>query len=243
MNPRASRTIPFISKVIGVPLAKMAARVMAGEKLKDLGFTKQIIPDYIAVKESVFPFVRFLGSQIMLTPEMRSTGEVMGLADDLGMAFAKSQMAAQPGLPTSGNIFLSVKDHDKEAAAEIARKFIDFGFKIYSTAGTAGFLKEKGIPVTKTYKLSEGARPNVLDMVKNGEIQIIINTPSGMNPRIDENKIREEALLSRVCMITTIMGAYAALRGIEALKTKPITVKSLQEYKEEIDAKRAKLEA
>ena len=243
VNPRASRTIPFISKVIGVPLAKMAARVMAGEKLKDLGFTKQIIPDYIAVKESVFPFVRFLGSQIMLTPEMRSTGEVMGLADDLGMAFAKSQMAAQPGLPTSGNIFLSVKDHDKEAAAEIARKFIDFGFKIYSTAGTAGFLKEKGIPVTKTYKLSEGARPNVLDMVKNGEIQIIINTPSGMNPRIDENKIREEALLSRVCMITTIMGAYAALRGIEALKTKPITVKSLQEYKEEIDAKRAKLEA
>ena len=243
VNPRASRTIPFISKVIGVPLAKMAARVMAGEKLKDLGFTKQIIPDYIAVKESVFPFVRFLGSQIMLTPEMRSTGEVMGLADDLGMAFAKSQMAAQPGLPTSGNIFLSVKDHDKEAAAEIARKFIDFGFKIYSTAGTEGFLKEKGIPVTKTYKLSEGARPNVLDMVKNGEIQIIINTPSGMNPRIDENKIREEALLSRVCMITTIMGAYAALRGIEALKTKPITVKSLQEYKEEIDAKRAKLEA
>ena len=243
VNPRASRTIPFISKVIGVPLAKMAARVMAGEKLKDLGFTKQIIPDYIAVKESVFPFVRFLGSQIMLTPEMRSTGEVMGLADDLGMAFAKSQMAAQPGLPTSGNIFLSVKDHNKEAAAEIARKFIDFGFKIYSTAGTAGFLKEKGIPVTKTYKLSEGARPNVLDMVKNGEIQIIINTPSGMNPRIDENKIREEALLSRVCMITTIMGAYAALRGIEALKTKPITVKSLQEYKEEIDAKRAKLEA
>ena len=179
----------------------------------------------------------------MLTPEMRSTGEVMGLADDLGMAFAKSQMAAQPGLPTSGNIFLSVKDHDKEAAAEIARKFINFGFKIYSTAGTAAFLREKGIPVTKTYKLSEGARPNVVDMVKNGEIQIIINTPSGMNPRIDENKIREEALLSRVCMITTIMGAYAALRGIEALKTKQLTVKSLQEYKVEIDAKRAKLEA
>lgn len=242
VNPRASRTIPFISKVIGVPLAKLAARVMAGEKLKDLGFTKEITPDYIAVKESVFPFVRFLGSQIMLTPEMRSTGEVMGLADDLGMAFAKSQMAAQPGLPTSGNIFLSVKDHDKEAAAEIARKFVKFGFNIYSTSGTANFLKEKGIPVTKTYKLSEGARPNVVDMVKNGELQIIINTPSGMNPRIDENKIRQEALLSRVCMITTIMGAYAALRGIEALKTKPITVKSLQEYKKEIDAKRAKIE-
>ena len=243
VNPRASRTIPFISKVIGVPLAKLAARVMTGEKLKDMGFTKQITPDYIAVKESVFPFVRFLGSQIMLTPEMRSTGEVMGIADDLGMAFAKSQMAAQPGLPTSGNIFLSVKDHDKEAGAEIARKFAKFGFKIYSTSGTAAFLKEKGIPVIKTYKLSEGARPNVVDMIKNGQIQIIINTPSGMNPRLDENKIREEALLGKVCMITTIMGAYAALRGIEALKNNPLEVKSLQEYKKEVDAKRAKLES
>lgn len=238
VNPRASRTIPFISKVIGVPLAKLAARVMAGEKLKDLGFTKEVTPDYIAVKESVFPFVRFLGSQIMLTPEMRSTGEVMGLDTSLGMAFAKSQMAAQPGLPTSGNVFISVKDHDKEAGAAIAKSFHEIGFKIFSTAGTAAFLAAHGIPVTKTFKLSEGARPNVVDMVKNGQMQIIINTPSGMNPRLDENKIREAALLGRVCMITTIMGAYAAIEGIKALKGQPLKVKSLQEYGEIMRKKR-----
>ena len=237
VNPRASRTIPFISKVIGVPLAKLAARVMAGEKLKDLGFTKERTPDYIAVKESVFPFVRFLGAQIMLAPEMRSTGEVMGLADDLGMAFAKSQMAAQPGLPNSGNVFISVKDHYKEAGAEIAKSFSELGFKIFSTAGTAAFFASKGIPVTKTYKLNEGARPNVVDMIKNGQMQIIVNTPSGMNPRLDENRIREEALLGRVCMITTIMGAYAAIKGIQALRSRELSVKSLQEYKAEIDAK------
>ena len=238
VNPRASRTIPFISKVIGVPLAKLAARVMAGEKLKDLGFTKEVTPDYIAVKESVFPFVRFLGSQIMLTPEMRSTGEVMGLDTSLGMAFAKSQMAAQPGLPTSGNVFISVKDHDKEAGATIAKSFHEIGFKIFSTAGTAALLAARGIPVTKTFKLSEGARPNVVDMVKNGQMQIIINTPSGMNPRLDENKIREAALLGRVCMITTIMGAYAAIEGIKALKGQPLKVKSLQEYGEIMRKKR-----
>ena len=241
VNPRASRTIPFISKVIGVPLAKLASRVMAGEKLKDLGFTKEVRPDYIAVKESVFPFVRFLGSQIMLTPEMRSTGEVMGLDTSLAMAFAKSQMAAQPGLPTSGNVFISVKDHDKEDSATIAKSFHEMGFKIFSTAGTAEFLKSKGIPVTKTFKLSEGARPNVVDMIKNGQMQIIINTPSGMNPRLDENKIRQEALLGRVCMITTIMGAYAAIAGIKALKGEPLTVKSLQEYGEIMREKRKAL--
>ena len=211
---------------------------MAGEKLKDLGFTKEVMPDYIAVKESVFPFVRFLGSQIMLTPEMRSTGEVMGLDDNLGMAFAKSQMAANSSLPTSGNVFISLKDHDKEVGAEIARKFVDLGYKLFSTAGTAAFFASRGIPVTKTYKLSEGARPNVVDMLKNKQIQIVINTPSGMNPRLDENKIRESALLTNTCMITTIMGAYAALKGIEALRNNPVKVKSLQEYKREMDAKR-----
>ena len=230
VNPRASRTVPFVSKAIGVPLAKLAARVMAGEKLKDLGFTKEVIPEYKAVKESVFPFVRFLGAPIILTPEMRSTGEVMGLDKDLGMAFAKSQIAAQPGLPTSGNVFISVKDHDKEAAAEIAKSFSDLGFKLFSTAGTASFLQSRGIHVTKTYKLSEGARPNVVDMVKNGQIQLIINTPSGMSPRLDENRIREEALLRRVCIITTIMGAYAAIQGIKALKGNDITVESLQSH-------------
>jgi len=236
VNPRASRTVPFVSKVIGVSLAKLAARIMAGEKLKDLGFTKEVVVTCKAVKESVFPFVRFRGAPVMLSPEMRSTGEVMGIDKDLGMAFAKSQMAAQPGLPTSGNVFLSVKDHDKEAAAEMAKALFDLGFSIFSTAGTASVLREKGIPVTKTYKLSEGARPNVVDMIKNGQMQIIINTPSGMTPRLDENLIREEALLRRVCMITTIMGAYAAIQGIKALKSTSLEVKSLQEYLADLKA-------
>ena len=230
VNPRASRTVPFTSKAIGVPLAKIAARVMAGEKLKDLGFTKEVKIPYIAVKESVFPFVRFSGAAIMLSPEMRSTGEVMGLDKDLGTAFAKSQIAAQPGLPTSGNVFLSVKDHDKEMAVEIAKSLDRLGFKIFSTEGTAKVLKDNGIPVTRTYKLNEGARPNVVDMIKNGEMALIINTPSGMYPRLDENHIRQEALLKRVCMITTIMGAYAAIKGIEAMGRKDLDVKSLQEY-------------
>lgn len=230
VNPRASRTVPFCSKAIGVPLAKMAARVMAGEKLKDLGFTKEVKIPYIAVKESVFPFVRFTGAAIMLSPEMRSTGEVMGLDKDLGTAFAKSQIAAQPGLPTSGNVFLSVKDHDKEMAVELAKSLDKLGFKIFSTAGTARLLKENGIPVTTTYKLNEGARPNVVDMIKNDEMALIINTPSGMYPRLDENLIRQEALMKKVCMITTIMGAYAAIKGIEAMREKELSVQSLQEY-------------
>lgn len=230
VNPRASRTVPFTSKAIGVPLAKIAARVMAGEKLKDLGFTKEVKIPYIAVKESVFPFVRFNGASIMLSPEMRSTGEVMGLDTDLGTAFAKSQIAAQPGLPTSGNVFLSVKDHDKSMAVEIAKSLDRLGFKIFSTAGTAKILRDNGIPVTQTYKLNEGARPNVVDMIKNGEIALIINTPSGMYPRLDENHIRQEALLKKVCMITTIMGAYAAIKGIEAIGKRDLNVKSLQEY-------------
>ena len=230
VNPRASRTVPFCSKAIGVPLAKIAARVMAGEKLKDLGFTEEVKIPYIAVKESVFPFVRFTGAAIMLSPEMRSTGEVMGLDKDLGTAFAKSQIAAQPGLPTSGNVFLSVKDHDKEMAVEIAKSLDNLGFKIFSTAGTAKLLKENGIPVTTTYKLNEGARPNVVDMIKNDEMALIINTPSGMYPRLDENLIRQEALMKKVCMITTIMGAYAAIKGIEAMRNKELSVQSLQEY-------------
>ncbi len=230
VNPRASRTVPFSSKAIGVPLAKIAARVMAGEKLKDLGFTKEVKIPYIAVKESVFPFVRFSGTSIMLSPEMRSTGEVMGLDKDLGTAFAKSQIAAQPALPQSGNVFLSVKDHDKLRAVEIAKSLVELGFKIYSTEGTAKVLRENSIPVVRTYKLAECARPNVVDMIKNGEMSLIINTPSGMTPRLDENKIRQEALLKKVCMITTIMGANAAIKGIKAVRSRDLDVKSLQEY-------------
>ncbi|WP_309382158.1 carbamoyl-phosphate synthase large subunit [Cerasicoccus frondis] len=234
VNPRASRTAPFISKAIGTPLAKYAARVMAGETLQQIGFTEEVTPHYWAVKEAVFPFVRFPGAPITLSPEMRSTGEVMGLDYDLGLAIAKSQMAAQPALPTEGNVFLSVRDRDKPRAVELARELDKLGFKIHSTSGTATVLEEAGIPVQRLFKLSEGARPNVLDMLKNGQMQLIINTPSGQTPRIDENQIREEAVLRKVCIMTTLSFAEGALNGIKALKESPLEVRSLQEFAREL---------
>ncbi len=229
VNPRASRTVPFVSKAIGVPLAKLAARVMAGAKLADLGFTKEVIPKHWSVKESVFPFARFPGSSVALGPEMRSTGEVMGMDQDLGIAFAKMQMAAGPPLPLSGNIFLSVKDSDKERAVDLARQLTDLGFKIYSTSGTAETLASSGVPVNRLFKLDEG-RPNVVDMIKNDDIQMIINTPSGMIPLRDENKIRTVAVAHDLCIMTSITASYAALRGIQALREKGLGVKPVQEY-------------
>jgi carbamoyl-phosphate synthase large subunit len=237
VNPRASRTVPFVSKAIGVPLAKLAARVMLGEKLKDLGLTKEITPDHFCVKESVFPFARFPGSAIALTPEMRSTGEVMGIDKDFGLAFAKSQLAAKPGLPLSGNVFLSVKDKDKNDAIAIARRLVEFGFKIFSTSGTAKALIDAGIPATRLHRISEG-RPNVRDMIKNGEIQMIINTPSGAIPLRDENVIRSVAITHNVCIMTTISGAYAALQGIQALRDSQMTVCSLQDYVHSVKSKK-----
>jgi carbamoyl-phosphate synthase large subunit len=229
VNPRASRTIPFVSKAIGVPLAKLAAKVMTGETLRDLGFTREIKPKHWCVKEAVFPFVRFPGASILLSPEMRSTGEVMGLDEDLGIAFAKAQMAAMPALPVDGNVFLSVKDADKPRAVDIGRRLETLGFSVCSTGGTAKTLKENGVKVTPLHKLAEG-RPNVVDMVKNGQVNLIINTPSGMFPRRDENAIRSVAYAHSVCIMTTITGAYAALKGIEAMKQKRLTVRSLQSY-------------
>ncbi len=177
VNPRASRTVPFVSKAIGVPLAKLAAKLMAGSKLDELGFTKELIPQHWCVKEAVFPFVRFPGASIALGPEMRSTGEVMGMDADLGIAFAKTQMAAKPALPSGGNVFLSVKNADKKEGIELGRKLEALGFKIFSTSGTAKNLSENGVSVKALHKLDEG-RPNVVDMIKNGEINMIINTPS-----------------------------------------------------------------
>jgi carbamoyl-phosphate synthase large subunit len=232
VNPRASRTVPFVSKAIGIPLAKLAARVMAGEKLTDLGFTKEVIPPYWAVKESVFPFNRFPGAPIMLSPEMRSTGEVMGLDKDLGVAFAKSQMAAKPSLPDSGDVFISVKDHDKARAVEIARGLSELGFGITATAGTGKLLKENGIDVKSVYRLSEG-RPNVIDLIKNGKITLIINTPQGTVPRQNENLIRSEALKHNICIMTTISAAAAAVDGIRSLREKGYEVRSIQSYSEE----------
>jgi len=229
VNPRASRTVPFVSKAIGVPLAKLAAKVMAGKKLADLGFTREIWSPYWAVKESVFPFSRFLGQDILLSPEMRSTGEVMGLDADLGIAYAKSQMAANAPLPLHGRVFISVSDADKHEVAGIARQFADLGFEIVSTAGTARVLTEAGLQVARVYKLAEG-RPNTVDMLKNREIQLVINTPAGQTPRADEVKIRTTAVYTGTPIMTTLSGARAAALGIAALKKSGYTTKTLQEF-------------
>jgi carbamoyl-phosphate synthase large subunit len=229
VNPRASRTVPFVSKAIGVPLAKLAAKVMAGEKLVDLGFTESIHPEHYSVKEAVFPFAKFPGIDISLGPEMKSTGEVMGIDADLGMAYAKAQMAASSALPLEGNIFISVKDPDKDAAVELAREFSEMGFTIFSTSGTAARMKEEGVPVHRLSKLAEG-RPNVLDMIKNGEIAMVINRPSGRVPRRDEVRIRSGALANRVPIITTMRAARACVGAIRSQKASELGVMPLQEF-------------
>src|SRR5437660_6518280 len=229
VNPRASRTVPFVSKAIGVPLAKLAAKVMAGKKLAELGFTSEIVPKHFSVKEAVFPFLRYQGTDISLGPEMKSTGEVMGMDVDLGLAFAKSQMAAPPRLPRKGNVFISVKDTDKESVIPLAREFLKLGFGIIATSGTADALAAAKIPVTKVFKLREG-RPNVLDRVKNGDIKFIINTPSGKIPREDEVRIRNASLAQRIPIMTTVRAALASANGIRSLQKRKLRVRSLQEY-------------
>jgi carbamoylphosphate synthase large subunit/REP element-mobilizing transposase RayT len=229
VNPRASRTVPFVSKAIGVPLAKLAAKVMTGKTLVELGFTKEIVPQHFSVKEAVFPFLRYQGRDIALGPEMKSTGEVMGIDADLGLAYAKSQMAAPPALPKGGNVFISVKDSDKESVIPVARDFVDLGFEVIATSGTRDTLSAAGIPVTKVFKLREG-RPNVLDRVKNGEIHFIINTPSGKIPREDEVSIRNASLAQKIPIMTTIRAAQASANGIRSLQRSNLRVKTLQEY-------------
>jgi carbamoyl-phosphate synthase large subunit len=229
VNPRASRTVPFVSKAIGQPLAKLAAKIMTGMKLKDLGFTREIIPSHYSLKEAVFPFAKFRGTDILLGPEMKSTGEVMGIDDDFGLAYAKSQMAAMPPLPLSGNVFISVRDADKPAIIELTRGLQELGFWVYSTSGTALTLEAAGVPVIRLFKLTEG-RPNVLDMLKNGDVALIINTPSGPVARQDEVRIRTTALYQRVPVMTTLAAAQATLRALRSLKNKTLGVKSLQEY-------------
>jgi carbamoyl-phosphate synthase large subunit len=229
VNPRASRTVPFVSKAIGKPLAKLAAKVMAGKTLKELNFTEEIWPKYWAVKESVFPFNRFHGQDILLSPEMRSTGEVMGLDADLGIAYAKSQMAANSPLPLKGKIFISVSDAHKKEVAAVAKQFSDLGFELVATGGTAKVLEKAGLKVQRTLKLLEG-RPNVIDLIKNKEIQLVINTPSGAAPREDEIKIRTTAIYSGTPIMTTLSGAKAAALGIAALRKSGYAVKTVQEY-------------
>ena len=229
VNPRASRTSPFVSKSIGIPLAKLAAKIMVGKKLSELGFTQEVIPKHFCVKEAVFPFIRFPGIDIALGPEMKSTGEVMGIDADFGIAYAKSQMASQPALPLGGNLFLSVKDSDKAEALKMAPEFVRLGFTLYATSGTAAALENLGLPVKKLFKISEG-RPNVLDMIKNGEIQFVINTPSGKSPKQDEVKIRSAAVAARLAIMTTLSAARASILAIRSLQTKTWNVKPLQEY-------------
>jgi carbamoyl-phosphate synthase large subunit len=229
VNPRASRTVPFVSKAIGVPLAKLAAKVMTGKSLRELGFTEEIVPKHFSVKEAVFPFLRYEGLDISLGPEMKSTGEVMGMDVDLGLAYAKSQMAAPPPLPKSGKVFISVKDTDKEAVIPVAREFVKLGFEIISTSGTAEVLTKAKIKVTKVFKIHEG-RPNVLDRIKNCDINFIINTPSGKIPREHEVVIRNAALAAKIPIMTTVRAALASANGIRSLQKRKVQVRSLQEY-------------
>ena len=229
VNPRASRTAPFVSKATGVPLAKLAAKVMAGKSLRDLGFTEEVIPAYFSVKEAVFPFIKFPGIDIILGPEMRSTGEVMGIDADPGIAYAKSQMSAQPALPLSGKVFVSVKDADKPAALEAARELLALGFDVHASSGTVRFFAEHGLDVPVMLKIREG-RPNVVDFIKNGEIKFILNTPNGQVPREDEVAIRSAATAARIPTMTTLRAARASIQAIRAMQISGYGVKSLQEY-------------
>ncbi len=228
VNPRASRTVPFISKAIGVPWAKVAAKVMAGRKLSELGIRDAVDINHVAVKESVFPFNRFYGVDTVLGPEMKSTGEVMGIDTDFGMAFAKSQIGAGVNIPLKGKVFLSVMNKDKRSIVFVAKKLADLGFEIVATKGTAKVLANNGITVQTVFKFGEG-RPDIVDQIKNGEIHLVINTPSGKKPKADEVAIRSQSVAHNIPCITTLSGAEAAVNAIESLK-RGMSVKSIQEY-------------
>src|SRR5438876_402262 len=233
VNPRASRTVPYVSKATGVPMAKIAARLMTGRKLREF------LPAFIDrradlntghcyyVKSPVFPWNKFPGIDTVLGPEMKSTGEVMGVADNFGEAFAKAQTAAGQKLPTQGTVFISVTDHDKTHVAEVARRFVDMGFKLVATAGTADILEGAGMTVERVYKVKEG-RPNVVDLIKGERIQLIINTPTGLEPWFDEKAIRRAAVNARITSITTLSAARAAAEGIAALQRGELRVQALQ---------------
>lgn len=231
VNPRASRTVPFVSKSIGVPLAKLASLVMVGKKLKDLNYTEEVKPEHFCCKEAVFPFVRFPGIDVVLSPEMKSTGEVMGIDLYPGMAYLKTQIAAGNPLPDTGNIFLSVREMDKEHIIPYAQELVNLGFTIYATCGTATRLCEAGIPVNPIFKISEG-RPNLIDYINSHKLKWIINTPStGVTPRIDEIHMRAHAVIKGVPITTTLKGLQAAIDGLKALRVmERMEVCSIQEY-------------
>jgi carbamoyl-phosphate synthase large subunit len=228
-NPRASRTVPFVSKAIGVPLAKLASRVMSGKTLKELEFTEEKIPSHVSVKEAVLPFAKFQGTDVLLGPEMRSTGEVMGIDTDFGKAFAKAELAASQKLPLSGTVFVSMNDRDKEAVIPVVKDFLELGFKVTATMGTRSVLWDNGVKVDLELKLHEG-RPNILDAIKNENVQLCIITPSGEEARADGILIRRSALAYKIPIITTIAGAKATVEAIRSLKSQPLEVKAIQDY-------------
>ncbi|MGH7162114.1 MAG: carbamoyl-phosphate synthase large subunit, partial [Planctomycetota bacterium] len=229
VNPRASRTVPFVAKATGRPIAKIAAKVMAGRTLRELGFVAERLPAHVSVKQPVFPFARFPGIDIILGPEMRSTGEVMGLDLDFGGAFAKAMMAAGQELPARGRVFLSVRDSDKRGVAFLARRLVDLGFSIVATAGTFAALRRAGVEAEEIHKVGRG-RPDILDALKNGGIDLIINTPVGKGAHTDEGRIRAEAIRHNVPIVTTLSGAAAAVNGIAAVRERSFRALSLQEY-------------
>ena len=231
MNPRASRTVPFVSKAIGVPLAGLAARCMVGETLESLGFTREVKLPYTAVKEAVFPFVKFPGVDIMLSPEMKSTGEVMSIDPDRGLAYLKSQVAAGSRLPTGGNVFLSVRDEDKPRAVELARQLVKLGFGIYATRGTSTLLWDAGIKTQAIYRISRG-RPNLLDLLHEKQVQWIVNTTeNGAEAMVDEIRMRSLAVSMGIPVTTTLSGLTAAIEGLtDKLEFGRFEVCSLQEY-------------
>ncbi len=228
-NPRASRTVPFVAKATGIPLAGYAARIMSGETLAGLNYTAEVIPTHISIKEAVLPFDRFPGTDTILGPEMRSTGEVMGIDVDFGRAYAKAELAASQKLPLTGKVFVSTSDRDKQAVVPVVRDLIALGFKIIATSGTQKVLEEHGLVVESVLKLHEG-RPNVVDIIKNGQIQLIINTPSGEEAQADGKLIRRTALVYKIGMVTTIAGAKATAAAIKSLQSQPLEVKALQDY-------------
>ncbi|MEM1539215.1 MAG: carbamoyl-phosphate synthase large subunit [Candidatus Bathyarchaeia archaeon] len=230
VNPRASRTVPFVSKATGVPLAKIAAKVMVGRRLRELGLTNETVKiDHVAVKEAVFPFAKLHGVDVVLGPEMKSTGEVMGIDYDFGMAYYKAELAAETLLPTKGNIFISVRDEEKLRIVPVARRLAELGFKILATKGTAETLTMMGIKTTTIPKISEG-RPHVVDYIKSGKISLIINVPKGKGPKDDEFPIRRAAAEYKVPYITTVAAAQAAVKALERILESKFTIKSLQEY-------------
>ncbi len=229
VNPRASRTVPFVSKTIGKPLASLAARVMLGEKLADLGYTREIVAPYVSVKEAVFPFTKFREFDPVLGPEMRSTGEVMGVSESFGTAFAKAQLSAGNGLPREGNVMVTVNDHDKPLAVKIAKRFHAMGFGLIATEGTARALEAVGISPQRINKVS-GGRPHGIDLMVNGELQLLINTPLGKRAQKDDDTLRQAAIANRVPYTTTLSAASAACDAIESLRAGMPSVKSLQEW-------------